>query len=63
MYHHLSQEEKAEIYQDRCEAFQGGVIQEDYFRKELVKLGYNATEIEDLVKFYSPSPPENDMEF
>ncbi len=59
-YHHLSAEEKAEIYEDRTAAFQGGYISEIIFRIEMALLGKNATEIEELVKFYRPEPPEND---
>ena len=62
MYYHLSQEEQAEIFGDRCDAFRINLISEQYFRQELAKLGYNATEIEEFVREYRP-PGEEDGEF
>lgn len=58
----LSDSDKREMYQDSCAAFQSADISEETFRKSLVELGYNATDIEEAVKFYRPEPPENDME-
>lgn len=53
-YQHLPKEEKDEIYNDRCEAFELDMISEKEFRSVLGKLGYNATEIEEIVRFYRP---------
>lgn len=51
----LSQSEKDEMYLDACSAFNSGVINDFEFRQTLVKLGYNATDIEDCVKQHQPS--------
>ena len=56
----LSDEEADEMFKDLCDNFNADVISESEFRLGLAKLGYNATDIEDNVKFYRPSPPEND---
>lgn len=56
----LSREEKEEMVKDACDAYNDARISEQEFRASLGKLGYNATDIEDLVKFYRPAPPEND---
>lgn len=53
-YQHLPKEEKDEIFEDRCVAFGQDLIREEEFRSELGKLGYNATEIEEIVRFYRP---------
>lgn len=50
----LSQAEKDEMFLDACEAFQTERISEKEFRETLAQLGYNATDIEDLVR--NPSP-------
>lgn len=50
----LSSQEKSEIFLDACEAFHTDIISEKEFRETLAKLGYNATEIEDLVR--NPQP-------
>lgn len=50
----LSQQEKAEMFLDLLQAFSTDVITEKEFRESLAKLGYNATDIEDLVR--SPKP-------
>lgn len=50
----LSSEEKEEIYLDLCEAFNAEQINEDEYRAQLAKLGYNATDIEDCVKQHQP---------
>ena len=63
MYFHLSQEDKDEIFDDRCDAFRMNLISEQYFRQELARLGYNATEIEEVVKHCRPPPGEEDGEF
>jgi Holliday junction resolvasome RuvABC DNA-binding subunit len=54
----LSQSDKDEMFQDACQAFQGDVIAESEYIMTLVKLGYNATEIADLVKEFRPPAPE-----
>lgn len=59
-YNGLSDAEKAEIYEDSCSAYHQSIITESDFRISLGKLHYNATDIEDLVKFYRPPAPEND---
>jgi len=56
----LSDEDKKEIFQSNCEAFQDGYIEEKEFREQLGLLGYNATDIEEYVQFYRPKPPEDD---
>jgi hypothetical protein len=56
----LSSEEKEEIRRDRCDAYQSGIMGLVEFSAELARLGYNATDIADMEKFYRPSPPENE---
>lgn len=58
----LSDEDRKEIYEDNCAAYQSGVIGEKEFLECLIKLGYNATDIEEAEKFYRPAPPENEPE-
>lgn len=55
----LSDEEAEEIFTDLCNNFNADMISEDEFRLGLAKLGYNATDIEDNVKFYRPAPQED----
>lgn len=55
----LSSSEKREMEEDSCEAFQRGMISDMDFRLALGRLGYNATDIQDFIKQYSPEPPEN----
>ena len=50
----LSSQEKEEMYLDACEAYNSEQIDEFEFRKQLAKLGYNATDIEDCVKQHQP---------
>lgn len=54
----LSDEDKKEMYEDNCAAYQSGSINETEFKMALAKLGYNATDIADAEKFYRPTPPE-----
>lgn len=54
----LTQQDKEEMFADACQAFQIEVIAESEFIMTLVKLGYNATEIADLVKEFRPPAPE-----
>lgn len=56
----LTKEEQDEIYTDNCNAYNQGIVNEAEFRNCLVRLGYNAKDIEDLEKFYRPPPPENE---
>lgn len=56
----LSQEEKREIQEDACVAYQTGVIPLTEFSGILAGIGMNATDIAELEKFYRPSPPENE---
>lgn len=58
----LSSTEREEFYQELCAALQAGQMNNEEFRTQLGALGYNATEIEDAIKFYQPAPPENDDE-
>lgn len=62
-YRHWSQQEREEHFLDMCEGFKDDLVDEHEFRSELASLGYNATEIEDLVREHRPSPPENDDGF
>lgn len=50
----LSSSEKEEMYLDACEAYNAEQINEQEFRSQLAKLGYNATDIEDCVKQHQP---------
>lgn len=56
----LSKEDQEEMYEDNCVAYNSGVIEKKEFETCLVKLGYNATDIAELEKFYQPAPPENE---
>lgn len=56
----LSSEEKSEMILDAVDAFCRDIITEKEFRETLIRLGYNATDIEDSVKQHRPPPPEND---
>lgn len=60
--HHLTKAEKDEVYADSCAAFQAGMISENAFRECLGSLGYNATDIEEAVRFYRPPPAEDEEE-
>ena len=55
----LTQSEKDEIFNDAVDAFNQDLISELDFRITLRRIGYNAKDIEDLVKCYTPPPPEN----
>lgn len=48
--HNLPQSEKDEIFLDSCSAFEAGILDEERFRTILGALGYNATDIEDIVR-------------
>jgi hypothetical protein len=50
----LSDQDKAEMYLDATAAYNCEIISEKEFRATLVKLGYNATDIEDAVKQHAP---------
>lgn len=56
----LSDDDKREMYEDSCAAYQDGRINFNEFVRALGKLGYNATDIADAEKFYRPTPSEND---
>jgi len=56
----LSDQDRREMYEDTCKAYQSSEISLVTFTTSLAKLGYNATDIAELEKFYRPSPPEND---
>lgn len=52
----LSTDERLEMYVDACDAFAKTIINEKEFRQTLVKLGYNASDIEDEVRVNAPRP-------
>ena len=52
----LTQEEKDEIFLDLTSAFEQDQITELDFRMGLRRIGFNATDIEDMVKIYRPKP-------
>lgn len=56
----LSDQDKKDIHEDACAAYQAGGISLVEFTAKLAEIGYNATDIADLEKFYRPTPPEND---
>lgn len=56
----LSDEDKKEMFEDNCAAYNQGIIELREFTLCLAKLGYNATDIADLERFYRPKPPEDD---
>lgn len=56
----LSDDDKKEMFDDNVNAYNAGIIGLTEFTLCLAKLGYNATEIADLERFYRPPPPEND---
>ena len=56
----LSDEDREEMYKDNCDAYNAGVIGLREFTLCLAKLGYNATDIADLERFYRPAPPEDE---
>lgn len=51
----LSTEDRLEMYEDAIDAYKRAVISEQELRQTLIKLGYNATDIEDEVKNASTS--------
>jgi len=55
----LSDDDKKEMYEDTCAAYQAGNIEFKEFVLALAKLGYNATDIHEAEKFYRPALPEN----
>jgi hypothetical protein len=58
-YRQLNQQEKDEVFLDACEAFELSELSEELFRAILGNLGYNATDIEDIVREHRPPAPEN----
>lgn len=56
----LSDDDRKEMFEDNVSAYNSGVIGLTEFTLCLAKLGYNATDIADLERFYRPEPPEND---
>lgn len=56
----LSDQDKREMYEDTCAAYQTGQINLLTFTQSLARLGYNATDIAEAEKFYRPEPPENE---
>jgi hypothetical protein len=56
----LSDDDRKEMFDDNCDAYNSGVIGFDDFVRCLAKLGYNATDIAELERFYRPTPPENE---
>ena len=57
MVEQLTQSEKDEIFLDSCDAYVEGKITTEQFRSDLVRCGYNASDIEDLIKEYKPNTP------
>lgn len=55
MVEQLTPSEKDEIYLDACVAFETGVISEEEFRATLARLGYNATDIDYVVREHRPA--------
>lgn len=58
----FNSDEIQEMVADSCVAYNTGVITAREFVESLGKLGYNATDIADLVEFHKPTAPENDDE-
>ena len=56
----LSDDDREEMFKDICDAYNAGVIGLREFTLCLAKLGYNATDIADLERFYRPAPPEDE---
>jgi len=52
----ISKVEQQEMFTDACDAFQKTIINEKEFRDTLIKLGFNATDIEDEVRRNAPQP-------
>jgi len=50
---HIDGEDWKEIYNAAVERFLCGDIKEEEFRKELARLGFNATDIETEVRIYT----------
>lgn len=50
----FSSDEIQEMFDDACHAFEADQINEREFRDTLARLGKNATDIEECVKFYRP---------
>ncbi len=49
-YRQLNSAEKQEVYDAAVELFEAGEMTEELFRTTLGHLGYNATDIEDIVR-------------
>lgn len=58
----LSDQDKKDIYEDACAAYQAGSISLVEFSAKLASIGYNATDIADVEKFYRPQPQESEDE-
>lgn len=56
MVEQLTQPERDEIFLDACDAFAKTIIDEKEFIRILVRIGYNASEIEDEVRLNAPQP-------
>ncbi len=56
----LSSQDKQEIFEDACAAYQAGSISLVEFTAKLAEIGYNATDIADAERFYRPPTPENE---
>ena len=56
----LSQEEKDEMLLDACAAFNAEQINETELTATLAKLGFNATDIRDIIRANRPRPPEDE---
>lgn len=56
----LSDDDRKEIYEDVCAAYQSGEIGLVEFSSTLAEIGQNATDIAEAEKFYRPTPPEDE---
>ena len=57
-HHTLSSTEREEFRIELCAALARGEMTAEEFRTQIGELGCNATEIEEMIKFYQPEPPE-----
>lgn len=55
----LSDQDKKDIHEDACAAYQAGGISLVEFTAKLANIGYNATDIADLERFYRPPASED----
>lgn len=58
----LSTAEKTEMFLDACAAYNANAISYKEFQETLAKLGYNATDIDELEKQHAPSDEDSGEE-